>query len=346
MRSWGRLVLVVVVVLVGATATAAVTAGCGDDDAAPPSWQLVQEHLPGALLSVWGTSATDVWAVGADARDGTGPLVIHYDGAAWSRVPTGQTAGGLWWVFGFDGGPIYMGGDGGVILRYLGGAFTAMTTPGTNTVFGIWGASPDDVWAVGGASDARGGFAWRLTGGGDAWTDEPTLPTDVPPMAAVWKVFGTSASDAWLVGSNGVSMHWDGSALSRGDTGVGSSLFTVHGNAHRFVAVGGLANGIIVEYESGAWHTVALDATAPGLSGVSIAGDDTGFAVGAYGSVYERSAGAWQEVDLGFYLARNLHGVWIDPSGGVWSVGGQTFSAPLTDGVLIHRGTELPSGGL
>ncbi len=32
----------------------------------------------------------------------------------------------------------------------------AMTTPGTNTVFGIWGSSPDDLWAVGGASDATG----------------------------------------------------------------------------------------------------------------------------------------------------------------------------------------------
>lgn len=320
-------------------------AGCGDDDAAAPQWQLVHEGLPGSLLSVWGTSATDVWAVGADARDGTGPLVVHYDGSAWSRVATGQTAGGLWWVFGFAGGPIYMGGEGGVILRYEGGAFTRLSTPGTNTVFGIWGAAPDDMWAVGGASDATGGFAWRLRTG-DTWTAEPTLPADVPTIAAVWKAFGTSASDVWFVGSNGVSMHWDGSALSRGETGVGSSLFTVHANAHRFTAVGGLSNGIIVEYEAGAWHTVSLAATAPGLSGVCLRPDDTGFAVGALGAVYERSAAGWQEVDLGFSLTRNLHGVWIDPSGGIWAVGGRTFSSPQTDGVLVHRGEHVVSGGL
>lgn len=321
-------------------------AGCGDDDATAPQWQLVQEGLPGALLSVWGTSATDVWAVGADARDGTGPLVVHFDGTAWTRVPTGQTAGGLWWVFGFAGGPIYMGGEGGVILRYSGGAFSRMSTPGPNTVFGIWGASPDDLWAVGGASDATGGFAWRLRGGGDTWTDEPTMPADVPPMAAVWKAFGTTANDAWLVGSNGVSLHWDGSALTRGVTGVGSSLFTVHANSHRFTAVGGLSNGLIVEYQDGAWHNVDFDATAPSLSGVCLGADDTGFAVGALGAVYERSTSGWRAVDLGFDLTRNLHGVWIDPSGGVWAVGGRTFSAPQTDGVLIHRGEQIPLGGL
>src|SRR5438477_5031725 len=44
--------------------------------AAPAAqWQLVQQNLPGALLSVWGTSATDVYAVGADGKDGQGPLV-------------------------------------------------------------------------------------------------------------------------------------------------------------------------------------------------------------------------------------------------------------------------------
>src|SRR5690606_16900636 len=108
----------------------------------------------------WGTSDSDVWTVGGDMRDGTGPLVMHYDGAAWERVETGQSDGDLWWVFGFDGGPVFMGGGGGVILRHEGGTFTVMDTPTTDTVFGIWGASPDDMWAVGGTFDTNG-FAWR-----------------------------------------------------------------------------------------------------------------------------------------------------------------------------------------
>ena len=63
-----------------------------------------------------------MWAVGADARDGIGPMVIHFDGDAWTRVPTGETQGDL--LVGVRlrrTGPVYMGGDGGVILRYRDG---------------------------------------------------------------------------------------------------------------------------------------------------------------------------------------------------------------------------------
>lgn len=306
-----------------------------------PRWQIVHERLPAALLSVWGTSEHDVWAVGADAGDG--PLVLHYDGTAWARVPTGHT-GALWWVFGFAGGPIYVGGEGGAILRYQDGAFTRMSTPGTATVFGIWGASPDDLWAVGGDSTAMGGFAWRLAG--DAWVAEPTLPADIATRAAVWKVYGRAADDVWLVGSAGVALHWDGATLSPTDTGASTSLFTVHANARRATAVGGLGNGVIVEYEDGRWHDRTADLTMPSLSGVFLGEGDDGFAVGSYGSVYVRDGSGWHEEPTELRVDRNLHSVWVDPSGGVWAAGGQTFAFPLTDGVLIHRGDEVATGGL
>ena len=44
-------------------------------------WSLVQSGLPGALTSVWGTAADDVWAVGSDPGDGSGPMVLNFDGA-------------------------------------------------------------------------------------------------------------------------------------------------------------------------------------------------------------------------------------------------------------------------
>ena len=308
------------------------------------TWQLVHHGLPGALLSVWGTSATDVWAVGGDARDGQGPLVVHFDGDTWTRVATGETQGNLWWVFGFADGPIYMGGEGGVILRHQDGAFTRMSTPSLDTVYGIWGASPDDVWAVGGASDSNGGFAWRLTG--DTWTPEPSLPADITSSAAIWKLYGTATNDAWLVGSNGVALHWDGKQLTPGTTGVGSSLFTVHERDGLYTAVGGLATGIIVEYDGAAWQPVTPDPPPMGLSGVTLGADGFGVAVGSYGGVYTRSDAGWAPAELGFTLAGNLHGSWIDEDGGVWAVGGQTFSPPYTDGTLIHRGATISGTGL
>lgn len=333
-----------VVGLIGSLAVGCSGSDDGDDDVQPAGWQVVYEELPGALLSVWGTSAEDVWAVGADARDGTGPLVLHYEGTAWERIETGQSAGNLWWVFGFESGPIYMGGDGGVILRYDGTSFTVMETPAVGTVFGIWGSSPSDLWAVGGDSGAQGGFAWR-NDGGPAWEAEQTLPTTVTASAAVWKVFGTGADDAWLVGSGGVSFRWDGQALTEGETGVeGGDLFTVHASGGVYAAVGGQAAGYILENDGSGWRNVTPSATPTGLSGVALGPDGTGYAVGLLGAVYARSETGWEE-DLEVPVSRSLHGVWVDPTGGVWAVGGRTESVPLTEGVLIHKGDPVPTGG-
>lgn len=328
-------------------ASAVVLLGCPTDPTPPEEegWELVHQGLPGALLSVWGTSSTDVWAVGGDARDGTGPTVIHFDGETWSSRPTGQPQGNLWWVFGFDGGPVYMGGDGGVILRYESGQYTLLDTPSTETVYGIWGASPDDMWAVGGASDSTGGFAWRLSG--DTWSPEPSLPADVPTNAAIWKIFGTSSNDAWLVGSNGVSLHWDGSSLTPGDTGIGTSLFTVHESEGLYVAVGGTASGFIVEYQDGVWTNVTPEPSPDGLSGVALGDGGFGIAVGNFGGVWSRSAdGGWVEEQLDFNLGLTLHSTWIDETGAAWAVGGQVFGPIPDEGLLMHRGPSIPNGGL
>ena len=61
--------------------------------------QVVVEAPAAALFAVHGTSAKDVWMVGAD--DGDGPLVIRFDGSAWQRLDTG-VRGDLWWVRAFD----------------------------------------------------------------------------------------------------------------------------------------------------------------------------------------------------------------------------------------------------
>lgn len=323
--------------------------GCDGDDPidepAVDTWQIVHEGVPGALLSVWGTSARDVWVVGADALDGTGPVVLHFDGDAWERVSTGLAQGDLWWVFGFPGGPVYMGGTGGTILRAQpeSGSFTVMPTPGLGTVFGIWGATPDDVWAVGGDSESAGGFAWRLRG--EAWEPEPSVPADVAADAAIWKIYGLATDDAWAVGSNGVSLRWDGTAFTRGDTGVGTSLFTVHAYDGRYAAVGGSASGFIVEFDGSAWSNATPDPAPMGLSGVTLGPGGSGVAVGLFGVVYVREGGGWQPEDLDDAATRqNLHGSWIDDEGGLWVAGGQTLSPPFNDGILLHRGTAVPMG--
>ena len=311
----------------------------------PPKWELVAQKLPNALLSVWGTSATDVWTVGSDAADGKGPLVLHFDGTAWTRHDTGVT-GDLWWVFGFKDGAVYLGGEGGLMLRYEAGTFTRMPTPGTAVVSGIWGASPEDVWAVGAESGgAKGAFAWRLRpstplGMNGVWESAPGFPAALADTDALWKVWGRSATDVWLVGSAGKVLHWDGMAFTQGSAGTGEALFTVHANSRGFVAVGGFGTGKLVENDGAGW-TNASPPGAPSLVGVCLT-EETGFAVGQYGTVFARADGGWVEESTGFSLSQSLHSVWVDPSGGVWAAGGNVLTIPLRDGVFLHRGRSIP----
>lgn len=323
-----------------AAVVALLAMGCGDDGGG--EWQIVERDLPGALLSVWGTSSTDVWAAGGDPGDGTGPMVIHFDGASWTRLETGEV-GDLWWVFGFEGGATYFGGAGGTILRYANGSFTRMSTPGNDTVFGIWGSSPTEVWAVGGATGgSRGAFAWRLQG--EEWVEAAGFPAGLADTDAMWKVYGRGADDVWLVGTNGTVVHWNGTAFEA-RTIAGESLFTVHADADRFVAVGGFGTGLILENDGSGWTDASPSGGFP-MVGVCLSGDGGGFAVGQFGAVYHRGSNGWELEDVGLVLDESLHAVWIDPDGGVWAAGGQVLTTPLVRGVLLHKGEAVPGGQL
>src|SRR5450432_1141740 len=120
------------------------------------NWAWAAQSDAAALLSVHGTSANDVWIAGVD--DGKGPVVLHFDGTAWERRATG-VRGNLWWVHATAAGPVFFAGENGLFLRYQDGAFERLKTPalGKDTLYGVWAAAADDVYAVG-ASAERNGF--------------------------------------------------------------------------------------------------------------------------------------------------------------------------------------------
>lgn len=311
---------------------------CSSDDAAPgvPTWTLLGQDLDRALTSVWGASERDVWAVGSDA--GSGPLVLHFDGRGFARFETGVAAD-LWWVFGFEDGPVFLGGSGGTIVRIDDGKSAVMQTPGTGTVFGLWGTAPDDMWAVGGAEGgADGAFVWRLVG--ERWLPAGDFPTELGADRALWKVWGQGPDDVWSVGTSGLALHAAEGSFEVDDLGGGESLFTVHAAAGRFVAVGGIVSGLLYENEGNGWQRVD-EGTLPGLTGVHMTSSNEGFAVGRFGAFVERRQGAWREA-AGPQTNETLHAVWVDPRGGIWSVGGQLDVQPLARGVLAYRGTGAP----
>jgi len=323
---------------------APVVSSNADADAAP-AWQLVAKDLPEALLSVSARSPSDVYAVGSDK--GHGPLVLHYDGTSWHSLATGHT-GDLWWVQAMPNGTVLMSGASGTVLRYDGTHFERLATPGLGRqiVYGVWGTSADDFYAVGSAA-GRNGFVWHYHGG--AFTDE-VLPRDLPRVAngelpGFFKAWG-SGDDVWIVGAGGTILHRKGSspfAVVR--SGTSETIFTVHGVGDRLIAVGGGSNGIILDGAKGAFHDASPHGV-PLIQGIfaSTHGD---WATGERGHVYKREQPdvAWAEVDheLTIPASFSLHSVSVDDSGGVWSVGGDVLSPALDHGMLVHFGKPVAS---
>ncbi|HEY2517900.1 MAG TPA: hypothetical protein VGI39_43820 [Polyangiaceae bacterium] len=310
----------------------------------PKEWQLLASELPSALLSVSGRSASDVFVVGADK--GSGPEVLHFDGHGWKELPTGQR-GDLWWVQALPGGPVLMAGANATVLRYDGKGFERLSTPGVarQTVYGVWGKSGDDFYAVGNTA-GRDGFVWHHH---DGRFDVEPLPRELSGPAGAagpgfFKVFG-SGDDVWVVGTTGTLLHRRGAApFAIVPTGTKETLFTVHGSGDRVVAVGGSGNGVVVDGSGAEFHDVS-PAGAGLLQGI-FSTPRVDWASGERGAVYKRvlaGAAGFAQVDHGLVLpaASSLHSVFVDDNGGVWSAGGDVLTTKLDDGMLIHYGEPV-----
>ncbi len=310
-------------------------------------WQLLASDLPSSLMSVAARSPGDVYTVGSDK--GHGPLVLHYDGESWMRLDTHQS-GDLWWVQALPDATI-MAGAGAMVLRYGGKSpddFTRLPTPGLakQTIYGVWGKSGDDFYAVGSAA-GRDGFVWHYHG---AAFEAEKLPRDLPRTAAgelpgFFKVWGTG-DDVWVVGSSGSFLHRSGTGpFEVVPTGTKETLFTLHGTRGRCLAVGGSSNGVLLEMKGPTPVMNDLSPAGAGLIQGVFATDEFGdWASGERGMVYERVAGgAFTPVDHGRTLppTSSLHSIYVDPTGGVWSAGGNVLTPALDGGVLLYHGPPV-----
>lgn len=320
-------------------------ADAGVAAATPLAWQTVLQNLDGTLLSVWGTSATDVWSVGGSLGDGLESLVMHYDGLSWTRRHPGGNDS-FWWVHGTTANDVWMVGEHGRITHWDGAAF-ADTAPITDaTVFGVFAVAPNDVWAVGGTpGSATGTNDVVLHYDGTSWKAS-ALP--VQNHVALFKIWGTDANNLYVVGENGVIWHRVQGAWNREAAGLATGrLTTVFGcSATEVYAVGG--RDLLVS-DGATWKRADIDPTliVNDLNGVSCS--SAGVIVVGGGSLklrYVQGADAgptkrW-ETDFGVEPFVDLHGAWADPSGAFWGAGGQFTAAAQPnlkrDGVLAFYG--------
>jgi hypothetical protein len=179
-----------------------------------------------SFFSAWGSSGTDVFAVGEASTSFNRALIAHYDGTGWSEMPlTARDDRVLKDVFGTSSQDVYAVGyfdasanlkrrltwsgaaraarflAEGVILHYDGSEWQEVQPVAANVAYsGVWASAPADVFVVG-TTDDRGII---LHFDGSSWSEMPSPPTG--PLLDVW---GTSASDVYAVGA-GTLLHFDG----------------------------------------------------------------------------------------------------------------------------------------
>jgi len=320
----------------------------GGGPCAEPEGCLLGEGLPAGLLSVHAPADDEIWITGASPGDGTGPVVLQGTSEGWERHGTSTWAGSeVWWAWVHPDEVVLVGNDGLLLeLDRASGTIAAIDdVPEQTTFFGVWGASPDDVWAVGQTDSGQGPPAlWRRQSG--QWAPFEASGATDREDGTFFKVHGTSATDAWIVGTNGVALHFDGGVWTEIPTDAEAAtatapLLTVNVGGERPLAVGGAGNGLILEYDGSAW----LDRTPefqPGYNGVCARGG-AAWAVGVFGVRSRRIDGRW-ESDTDRELVRSIDDDWhacvVTPGGDVWMVGGRISARPLTDGVVGYLGSD------
>ncbi len=166
-----------------------------------------------ALFSVQMLSSTDGWAVGCTTLLCVAPIILRWNGLAWSIFTSPLGIAGLLgihmlsptdgWAVGataVDGQATIIHWDGVQWRRAPG----PLTVGGTGLI-SVRMVSPTDGWAVGAAS---GPTSLITHWDGSTWNVVATLA--VPPSLAVLlrRVFMVSAFDGWIVSDTGLILHY------------------------------------------------------------------------------------------------------------------------------------------
>jgi hypothetical protein len=314
-----------------------------DPPPSKPTWHTVLEppDLDRVALSVWGASKSEVFVVGGPL--GNTPrtaMAMFYDGATWDDLnPGGDDT--FWWVHGTSASDVWMVGENGRITHWNGSEFTPHTSNLTSTIWGVYAFSSNDVYAVSGSPN--GGVMEPndivLHYDGNAWLPE-TLP-GMPLGRSLFKVWGPSPTEIYVVGEQGTIWHKSGGTWTDETGATDKRLFTVWGcSADEVYAVG--EGAVLLSNGDGNWALQAVDNNAH-INGVSCAAPGEVVLAGDAGLKQRLVDGVW----IDEFTERpfdGLHAAWAAGDGEFWVVGGDfigkaTPNAPR-DGVVARYGVQ------
>ena len=289
----------------------------------------------GALVSVWGHPDGQDWVVGGQIEQGAAWVG---SGTDWSALEVPEGVGLLNWVHGSDPDDVWIGGIGGALLHWDGVELTHVDLGIDEAIWGVFAASSDEVYAVGGSS-AFGGesaTAWRYDG--SEWMPI-ALPPEVAETPSLFKVTAVG-SDIWMVGAQGRALTGRDESWSLVSTGTAEDLVTVVADGSEAVIVGGRVTGTVFRGSVNGLDPVA--STPSGLFGVSVLADGRTLVSGVRGFL----ATVGPEVDefqlLDVPNEHLLHAVWTTPGEFAYAVGGnlQSSIGPYRGTLLVARAPE------
>lgn len=328
--------------------------------AAASSCQLIWTHasVPQAgtddvLQAAYALSADDVWAVGS-ANGAT--LTEHWNGTAWSIVPSPNAASGtntLLAVYGSASNDVWAVGRNRIsdtqsralLLHWDGSAWSLLPEPLPNTnhwLADIAGLSADNVWTVGTYLENNAVNNLVLHWDGSAWTQ---IAIGIPSQSGVGldAVGIIDPDDIWAAGAG--IYHWNGSAWSmQYDIGI-EDLVAVAPNDVWFVGPG--INGFI-HWNGATWQTFAPGASLyignffalDGAAANDVYAIGSAYAHGSLGVMQHFNGKAWRDIPSPA-TARNtyLNGVSVVSPAELWVVGSfNSFLPPPQAGSVILHG--------
>jgi hypothetical protein len=288
------------------------------------AWSAPSPVTTGELAAVWGSGPDDVWTAG----DTT---VLHRGAAAPpspdTRVDAPADAGagpcmngwcwswiapagaGMHAIWGATPNDIWAVGDGGRIQHFDGARWAnAADLAWVGAMTGIWGSGPRDVWAVGDVGAAR----WD----GAAWLG--ASPCDPPFGVRLAGVWGSGAGDVWAADDTrpaGTAWRFDGRAWSFQTPGK-DALDAVWGSGAGDVWLGGDGDTLL-HWDGADWSTPAH----PALKSIrALGGSGPGdvWALGMDGADHFDGT-TWSAVSLP--VDEMLNGVWVTAPDDAWAVG-------------------------
>jgi len=301
------------------------------------AWQVELEAGTdiGALMSVWGPSASEVYAVGGQPSPSVG-TILRFDGEGWASEALPPDTAMLNWVYGVEGLVFTVGMDGTILTHELGtdGPWTPEPSGTDRVLWGVWGASLAELWAVGGDGFSDAPLLLRRDGATASWASVE-LPELGVEAKGLFKVWGTAADDVWIVGDIGATLHYDGSEWTAHPTAGNIDIISLWGSASEgIVAVGGRSSGRIARFDGASWAETVIDE--PGLNGVWVDPAGPVTAVGVQGRILSIVPGTADYSLEPSPTTMVLHSVFGFEAGPRFAVGGSLLMAPPHVGIILR----------